>query len=192
MQIIQWPNLLTSFNLALHEVLRSFFKTGGVHNFYGIATNVHRCSLHYNRDTILDPGDRPRIAFLGDRPASPSPALSPGKCQSGGSRVKVMRTPVERITHVIIPRGEVYQVPPYTGQSRPADKQMLDEVWQNLLIVIHGVRDEFRARGIIDIKLDHFPQEKSDDQYLVNTGRLVATVEYEMQTGFSPDNLPVV
>jgi len=189
MQVVQWPNLLLSFNLALHEVLRPFFNGGGVFVIYGKSTKVHRVKLAYTRETILEPGDRPRVAILGDRPASPSQAMSPGKCESTtGNRVRVSRTAVERVVSVIIPRGDVYPIPPYVApmQTRPGDVELAWEVWQNLIAIFQGQKDEFRTRGIVEVSLDHFPQEKSDEQYIVFTGRLIATAEYVVPTGFSP------
>lgn len=194
MQVVQWPGLPLSFNLALNEVLRAFFVNGGNFDLYGIR-RVHRCELLYNRDNILAVSDRPKIAILGDRPASENPRRSPGKCEDGsGERVHVLRDSVERVVHIIIPRGKSFPVPPYnlSESDEPGDKMMADEIWGNLIAVFRGSRDKLRERGIVTIKLDDFPQEKSDEQYIVNTGRLLAEVEYVAPSGFSPAALPLV
>lgn len=178
MIVVEYPELLVTFQRGLHEVLRTYFTNGGPFTFFNKEIMIHRCQLHYNKDNILEVGDRPKIAILGTRMSREGE--SPGKCFNGQRRVMTKECIMERMVNVIVPRGQVYQRPPYSGLLQEADKEMADQIWQNLLSVCHGARMDMRERGIWRIDLDDFPQENSDSQFWVNTGRMRCFVRYNV------------
>lgn len=185
MQAVSFPDVVVSFNLALNEILEIYLLNGGLFSILRQDILFYRCQLLYDRQGIIEPSDRPRIAMLGNRPMRESGGSgdnnnSPGKCQDEFGRVFVKRYTLERAIHVMVPRGKLFESPPYNdpGLHEATSKLMVDRVWQNLIAIFQHERAAFRERGIWSIGIDDFPQENSDDQWWINSGMIKADVQY--------------
>ncbi len=182
MEIVKYPELIVSFKLALLEVLEINLKDGGLFTMFNKDILFYKCQIILDRQGIIDVSDRPRIAILGNRPfhSTEDDRNSPGKCENENSRVMVKRKKFEQVIHVMVPRGKMFQAPPYGNPAtlEPTTKLMADRVWQNITAMLHFHRLTLRDRGIWKISIDDFPQENSDEQWWINTGKLTADIQF--------------
>jgi hypothetical protein len=187
MYVVQFPNVVETFQRALNEVLAPFLSSGNTAVLMGdIPVIFYKCDLFYNNDIMRDQvvPNLPFICFVGNRVGT----RTTQKCEDHkGFRPYgyEVRQQAPRTVFVGIGRAIEFNPPPYeeTGVPRQANMMDAENIWSQLSMVLENKWKDFSDRGIYKPTLAGIPAQVQSKDYFLLTGQLSCEIRYTFTRG---------
>ena len=168
--VITFPDVVSSFNTALDELLRPYFLNGGTFTLGGNPVVFPQAMLVYDAHVLETPSSL-TIAFIGDDYSEDEryhcPTQPNGQKPAYEVWASVSRT--------------VYVASPLKGGGTDQNRLLIHKTWAALLAAIECRHSEFAARGIVRPDLPSVPDDSRPRPTIIeSSGIFRATLRYKM------------
>lgn len=159
MQTVSFPDIESTFQAAMREVLTPYLSTGNSQVIAGSLMHFSAMDIEFNIEQVKPVG-KPRLVIVGTRLAE----VVSGRC--GAQRARAKRFSASKTVYLTLPKvGTIQWNNDGTTRITKTSWEMLAKAWAQVSTVIHTQQTAFGNRGVINPRMSLSPVQVPSEEF---------------------------